>query len=149
MPCECFYVFLSGTFYTASATVMNFYLLHELLLKPTIPARVSEALDTVGIMRAHRFWGWKLEKKTINMLLEIKSPWRCNNTRLRICVGQTQNSSQIINNNTTEWDNNSVTHCRTAGLNLIGGNDHIRQHKERIITLWKHEIIRWQRKSRC
>lgn len=149
MPSECFYVFLSGTFSAASATVMNFYLLHELLLKPTIPARVSEALDTVGIMRAHRFWGRKLGKKTINMLLEIKSPRRCNNTKLRITVGQSQNSSQIINNNTTEWHNNSATHCRTAGLSLIGGNDHIRQHKERSITLWKHEIIRWQRKSRC
>lgn len=153
MPSECFYVFLSGTFYTAF--ILTSLSLHVLLvLKPTVPTRVSEALDTVGIMHARRFGGWKLEKKTRVFILPSTCFWRSNHHEdvIRLdCgfVGQTQNSSGIINNNTTEWNNNSVTHCRTAGLSLIGGNDHIRQHKERIITLWKHEIIRWQRKSRC
>lgn len=157
MPSECFYMFLSSTFYTASATVVNFY------FKPSWAVATKAYHSREGqwgpwYSRNHAgtsFLGLEAEEEnqgvhfTIIMLLEIKSPWTCNNTRLQITVSQTQNSLRIMNNNTTEWNNNSVTHCRTAGLSLIGGNDHIRQHKERIVTLWKHEIIRWQQKSRC
>lgn len=53
---------------------MSFFSVHELLLlKPTIPTGVSEALDTVGIMQARRFWGWKLEKKTRVFILPSTS----------------------------------------------------------------------------
>lgn len=143
MPSGCFYVFLPGTFYTASATVMNFYFHIFISSWAVVPKAYHSREGQSGP------WCSRNHARTSFLGLEAGEESHQHNTSLRICVGQTQNSSRIIQKNTTEWNNNSVTHCRTAGLSLIGGNDHIRQHKERIITLWKHEIIRWQRKSRC